>query len=95
MSKLPDRTGILITPFSGFLAGSIFGALLVSSAMETHEPRRKVSEQMLYALAKSIGLVPSIVVAALLTVSTAIWLIVRYRYYRARVAEDRQKAGQV
>lgn len=94
MSKLPDRTGILISPMCGFLAGSIFSALLVSSAMGDGKPgSRKVMEQMLIALGKALGVVPSIVVAAILTLSTAIWLVVRYRYYRNRVAEDRKAAG--
>lgn len=94
MSKLPDRTGILISPMCGFLACSIFSALLVSSAMGDGKPAsRKVMEQMLIALGKAIGVVPSIVVAVVLTLSTGVWFVVRYRYYRARVAEDRKAAG--
>ena len=94
MSKLPDRTGILISPMCGFIAGSIFSALLVSSAMGDGRPSsRKVTEQMLIALGKALGVVPSIAVAVVLTLSTAVWLGVRYRYYRGRVAEDRRAAG--
>lgn len=94
MSKLPDRTGILISPGCGFLAGSIFSALLVSSATGDGKPSsRKVMEQMLIALGKALGVVPSIVLAVVITLSTAIWFILRYRYYRSRVAEDRRAAG--
>ncbi|MBL8744086.1 MAG: hypothetical protein JNK04_23425 [Myxococcales bacterium] len=93
MSNLPDRTGILVSPLCAFLAGSIFSALLVTSAMNERDASRKVIDQMLVALGHALGVGPSIGVAAVVTMSSLVWLVMRYRYYRSRVAEDRRAAG--
>lgn len=62
--------------------------------MGTGKPAsRKVMEAMLVALAKSLGVMPSIIIAVVITLSAAIWFGVRYRYCRRRVAEDRKAAG--
>lgn len=92
MSRLPDRTGILILPFCMFFSGAILAALMIS-ALRDRTASGEVMLQMIFALAHTIGSVGTVIAAAVLTVPTGIWFVLRYRYYRTRVLEDRRRAG--
>lgn len=101
--KLPDRTGMLILPASILVAAAWFSIALAWDAVElaggSYERAQEVYERdqlisdMIGGLARTLGLVPSILVALVLTGAAGVWCFRTVKRYRAMTAEDRRLAG--
>lgn len=101
--RLPDRSGMLIPPGSLLVATTIFAVILVVDAVQieagTYTKTRvsragaQVVGEMAAALARALGVVPSIIVGVAAVLGMGVWFYTRLKAYRALVAEDRRAAG--
>ncbi|NUP14008.1 MAG: hypothetical protein HOW73_48860 [Polyangiaceae bacterium] len=95
---------MLILPAAIFVAALVFSIVLTMDALALDSGKyeraqhRYVREQLLSdmmgSLAKMLGLVPSLIVAALVSAAAGLWLYRTVRRYRELKAKDAQVWGR-